>query len=162
MSYKSFGSLPGGDNEKRTLNNPGVHREFQEDNHQSSTRSMKQQSPFPAPQQQTRVYHPSSQEERDHIIANFSHVIIDHHAEWCKPCKHIQPEFERLALENKNISFLAENIDNTHDWKRPEPITGVPVFHFYHKGVYLKNFKMTGAAKLELNEKVAEFSKLPK
>ena len=37
-------------------------------------------------------------------------IVIDFFAEWCPPCRIISPEFEKLALEEKDVVFLEVKI----------------------------------------------------
>lgn len=157
MSYKSFGSLKGHDNPMAgRQNNMNNSYEYQTRNEEN----IMHKSESEVSTKRIKVYHPGSQEERDHIISNNPYVVIDHYAEWCKPCKHIQPEYEMLSTQYPNIKFLSIDIDDKQEWKYSQPITGVPAFHFYCKGQYISDMHMVGASKDELRSKVDSLSKM--
>lgn len=42
-------------------------------------------------------------------------VIIDFYAPWCKPCKKIMPEYEKIASDFTNGKFVKVNIDELDD-----------------------------------------------
>jgi thioredoxin 1 len=50
-----------------------------------------------------------------HLITSSSKVIVKFTATWCKPCKVIQPIYERLALENTSIQFCSVDVDELDD-----------------------------------------------
>ena len=60
-------------------------------------------------------------------------VVVDTYTDWCGPCKHVGPLFEKLALfykNNKNIAFFKENVEDEETYHKPH---AVPTFYFYVK-----------------------------
>lgn len=49
------------------------------------------------------------------IIKDNYRVVVDFYAPWCKPCKKIMPEYEKIANDHRNGKFLKMNIENLDD-----------------------------------------------
>lgn len=62
-------------------------------------------------------------------------------APWCRPCKLIANDFEKLAAEHSNIIFCKDNIDLDESYHKHK-VTVVPTFFFY---AYGKISKLEGA-----------------
>jgi thioredoxin 1 len=100
----------------------------------------------PTEQENSMVNIIQSQEHRENIIRNNRIVVVDNFTEWCGPCKFIAPQFIRMAGEFQGkVAFCKENVDQ--GFKRAENaiIRGVPCFHFYVNGQYMKDLTITGA-----------------
>jgi len=81
-------------------------------------------------------------------------VVVKFSADWCRPCKQIQPVFEQLAAENPSARFLHINIDETNI-KESETVTGLPTFRFYRDKTMLDEF--TGANVSALRDKTENY-----
>lgn len=42
-------------------------------------------------------------------------VMVDFYADWCGPCKKMEPILQNLAAERTDVKFLRLNIDNPED-----------------------------------------------
>src|SRR5437868_6634558 len=78
-------------------------------------------------------------------------VVIDYGAKWCGPCRRIAPQFDSLAKQYPNISFLKIDVDDT-----PQLCNGVqclPTFLFMCDGLLIQSLTVVGAAvdRLRLN-----------
>jgi thioredoxin 1 len=79
-------------------------------------------------------------------------VVVDFWAEWCWPCKMVEPIFEKLAEKYKDkIKFVRVNVDEEPEISQMYGIMSIPTF------IILKNGKeidrMIGAAPKEILEK---------
>lgn len=82
----------------------------------------------------------STIEQKMDIIKNNKVVCIDIHADWCGPCKQIEPQFNELAQKYAGkCAFVKENVD----LKLSKNIRGVPTFVFFKNGYYIDS--ITGA-----------------
>ncbi len=91
------------------------------------------------------------------IISSPTPVLIDFYADWCEPCKWLDPVLDDLEkkLENK-IVIHKINIDEFEDLRLQNQIMSVPVLILFKNGQPL--WRMNGFlyAK-ELAEKIKEF-----
>lgn len=81
-------------------------------------------------------------QHRKKILTQNHIVCIDLWADWCGPCKHIAPQFARLAQKYNSAGkcmLVKENVDL--DLKRDVEITGIPAFIFYRGGRLMKTEK---------------------
>ena len=85
--------------------------------------------------QENTVIHVENLEHRKQIINNNKIVIIKYSADWCGPCKKIQPLYEELCKEKENCVFLSEDVDDEIEDLGCE-ITYIPVFHIYKNGKF--------------------------
>jgi len=71
-------------------------------------------------------------------------IIIYLHAEWCAPCRSIEPLWKRLAEEYAGrVFFLEANIDICKDIMQRFRVMGVPTFLVFHR--WSERFRLTGA-----------------
>ena len=53
-------------------------------------------------------------------------VLVDFWAEWCGPCRQMMPIIEKLAEENKDITFLKVNVDEPSDLAAKYGVRSIP------------------------------------
>jgi thioredoxin 1 len=61
-------------------------------------------------------------------------VLVDFYAEWCGPCKKMEPILAEFARENPNIKVVQVNVDDNTDLARSYEITAVPTLLLFRKG----------------------------
>uniref|UniRef100_M3XI97 Thioredoxin domain-containing protein n=1 Tax=Latimeria chalumnae TaxID=7897 RepID=M3XI97_LATCH len=61
-------------------------------------------------------------------------VVIDFYAEWCGPCKKIQPQYEELSKVHKDVLFLSVDVDEAQDLVQECEIKAMPTFIFMKGG----------------------------
>lgn len=89
----------------------------------------------------------TSQAQRDALIASNYLVVIDNYTNWCGPCKHCAPRFAELAAlygKSGKCAFAKEDVEKNVSGV-PEPIRGVPCFHFYVNGRFMSGDTIRGA-----------------
>lgn len=77
----------------------------------------------------------TSIEEKKRIISMNKIVVLDLYADWCQPCKLIEPRVAHLALKHTYTGvcvFVKENIQD--NISNHDDITGIPTFQFYVNG----------------------------
>ncbi len=91
------------------------------------------------------------------IISSPTPVLIDFYANWCEPCKWLEPVLDDLQKRLKNkITIYKINIDEFPDLRLQHQIMSVPVLILFKNGQPL--WRMNGFlyAK-DLAEKIKEF-----
>jgi thioredoxin len=73
-----------------------------------------------------------SKEQFTSLLQAHSMVLIDFYADWCKPCKQLQPILEEIALENAStLKIIRINADENPDLCRELGIDGLPYLQLY-------------------------------
>ncbi|KAJ3120663.1 hypothetical protein HK098_004422 [Nowakowskiella sp. JEL0407] len=81
-------------------------------------------------------------------------VIVDFYAEWCGPCKQMEPEFKKLAETHTSdkVSFLKVDLDEAPEVADMAGVVAMPFFIAYKDGQ--KVDEVRGARKDKLAEMV--------
>ena len=84
--------------------------------------------------------------------------IIDFHAKWCKPCKKISPDFEKLSVKYTDVMFLKCDVDESDELSALFDINSLPTFVYG----YSKNIidKFEGANIKVVERKLQEYTTL--
>ena len=62
-------------------------------------------------------------------------VLVDFNAEWCGPCKAMQPTLQRISSEfGTRLSIYSVDIDNQPALAARHGVMSVPTFLLYHDG----------------------------
>ena len=69
------------------------------------------------------------------ISSNDVPVVVDFGAEWCGPCKVLDPILEEIAVENKDkVKIYKMNIDENPMTPQKYGIRGIPTIMIFKKG----------------------------
>ncbi|VBB87329.1 Patrx3 thioredoxin encoded by the PaTrx3 gene [Podospora comata] len=115
-----------------------------------------------------QVKHISSHQEFDNLLASNKYVIADFHADWCGPCKLINPHFSKMASTFSIPGFLAfakVNVDHVQSVAQKYSVAAMPTFLFFKEGnqVAVNGQAMIQGANLpSLNLAVEKMGKLAK
>ncbi len=72
--------------------------------------------------------------EQDIILQNDT-VLVDFGAEWCGPCKQLDPILEEIAVENKDkIKVFKFNIDENPMIPQKFNVRGIPTLMIFKQG----------------------------
>lgn len=72
------------------------------------------------------------------LVGSEMPVFIDFHAEWCGPCKAMNPIVKELAQEWKGkVKVIKIDIDRNQSLSQKLAIRGVPTFALYQNGKQL-------------------------
>ena len=74
-------------------------------------------------------------------------VLVDFGAKWCPPCIKMNPILDSLQKAMPSLVLQKIDLDKDVDICKAYNITELPVFHFYKKGILVKEVK--GEMKLE-------------
>ena len=77
--------------------------------------------------------HVESADHLDELIADNDIVLVDYHAEWCGPCKMLEPTVEEIAEETDAVVAKVD-IDELQDLAREKQIRSVPTLQFFAHG----------------------------
>ena len=69
------------------------------------------------------------------ISINDLPVVVDFGAEWCGPCKVLDPILEEIAIENKDkVKIFKMNIDENPMTPQKFGVRGIPTIMLFNKG----------------------------
>ncbi|WP_311171460.1 thioredoxin [Halobellus ordinarius] len=77
--------------------------------------------------------HIESQEHFDGLVAEHDVVLVDYHADWCGPCKMLEPTVEAIAEETDAV-VLKVDIDEHQSLAQKAGVRSVPTLEFYKSG----------------------------
>ena len=62
-------------------------------------------------------------------------VVVDFGAEWCGPCKQLDPILEEIAIENEDkVKIFKMNIDENPKTPQKFGVRGIPTIMLFNKG----------------------------
>ncbi|MAG19967.1 thioredoxin [archaeon] len=61
-------------------------------------------------------------------------VLVDFSAEWCGPCKMLEPIFEELKKEVEKVKFVTVDIDKEKELSMKYGVRGVPCLILFKNG----------------------------
>lgn len=84
-------------------------------------------------------------------------VILDFYADWCAPCKMVEPIIEQVIDENKDVKVVKVNVDDITEYVDEYNITAIPtlVILDFEKKVIAK---LTGViTEAKINQVLSDF-----
>ncbi len=92
----------------------------------------------------------------DQVLNVPGRVLVDCWAEWCGPCRMIDPVLEDLERENPDVTFLKLNVDEDPGIAQTYEVMSVPTLLAFEGGKVQK--RIVGALpKAKLVEELSEF-----
>ena len=83
-------------------------------------------------------------------------ILVDFWADWCAPCKQIEPILEEIALEKKDtIKIYKLNIDENPETPQKYGVRGIPTLMLF-KGGKLIDTKVGSLPKLALESWITQ------
>ena len=81
------------------------------------------------------ITHTTDESFKQDIDAGGKLVIVDMWAEWCGPCKMMEPVLEEIAREHEDqVTVLKLNIDQNQDTPLKFNVMNIPTLIFFKKG----------------------------
>ena len=88
----------------------------------------------------------------DGELAKNEYVVLDMYADWCNPCKMMEPVLETLAKKHHGkIVFLKINVDENPLTSRKYNVMSIPTFLLFRRGELVG--RITGAMPAHMFEK---------
>ncbi|KAF9792602.1 thioredoxin-like protein [Thelephora terrestris] len=81
-------------------------------------------------------------------------AVIDFWADWCGPCRVIGKPYEELSVKFPEVGFYKVNVDDRADISKEAGITAMPTFLGFKNGRELKDEKVIGADRQQLERLV--------
>ena len=110
----------------------------------------------------TKININNIQEFKTIIENNPGLVIIKYGAEWCGPCKKIDPLvkdwFDKFNENTPTVQTILVDVDTSFElysfMKNKKMVQGIPAIHCYEKGTksHIPNDMVFGASPLEINK----------
>ncbi len=74
------------------------------------------------------------------VLESKKPVIVDFWAEWCHPCKVMEPIIDKIAKEVNDVATIAKvNVDENPGLAERFDIVNIPNFTVFEKGVAVKS-----------------------
>ncbi|MBB6645406.1 thioredoxin [Halobellus ruber] len=77
--------------------------------------------------------HVESEDHLEELLGEHDVVLVDFHAEWCGPCKMLEPTVEEIAAET-DATVLKVDIDDLRAVAQDAGVRSVPTLAFYENG----------------------------
>lgn len=75
------------------------------------------------------LIHVSNQQEFNKtVLQSTKTVLVDFHAEWCGPCKIMNPVLEEVAKETPEIDVAKVDVDSASDIAATYNVSSIPTF----------------------------------
>jgi len=81
----------------------------------------------------TEPIHVTDSDHFENLIADNEVVLVDYYADWCGPCKMLEPTVEEIAAETE-AAVLKVDIDELQTLAQDRGIRSVPTLEFYANG----------------------------
>lgn len=100
----------------------------------------------------------SSKNEFDNVIKQNKLVIADFYSPTCPHCRNMEPIFNQLAAENKDITFIKINTTKLSPLSREYKVRSMPTFIFFKNGANISS-SVGEAKKAEFQQEIDKIYK---
>ncbi|QCJ48202.1 MULTISPECIES: thioredoxin [Haloprofundus] len=85
------------------------------------------------PESAEKPVHVEDQSHLESLVAENDVVVVDYYADWCGPCKMLEPTLEELAAETDAVVAKLD-IDEHQQLAQSAGVRSVPTLEFYANG----------------------------
>jgi thioredoxin 1 len=64
-------------------------------------------------------------------------MVFDMYADWCKPCKMLEPILAQISEEKKNVQFYRIDIEKNREIAAAFNVAGIPLVVYFKNGEFL-------------------------
>ncbi|KAF4435922.1 thioredoxin 1 [Fusarium austroafricanum] len=83
------------------------------------------------------VHYITSKAEFDKLLASTTYVMVDFYADWCGPCRNIEPFYKDFATKysvDGILAFAKVNVDHVQEVAQEYKVAAMPTFIFFKNG----------------------------
>lgn len=80
------------------------------------------------------IKHVTESTFRQEVEASKTPVLVDFYAEWCGPCKMVQPELEALAASRDDVLVAKVNVDENNHLAERFSVSNIPCMILFKDG----------------------------
>jgi thioredoxin 1 len=90
--------------------------------------------PYVSSQNTTRPLAYMTIQNLNEAIKTNEWVLVDFYADWCGPCKKMEPILQKIKSENKNLTLLKIDSDKNASIVEKYEVEEIPTFLIFHNG----------------------------
>jgi thioredoxin 1 len=71
---------------------------------------------------------------KEEVLKSDLPVLVDFNADWCGPCRMLEPILEDIAKDNETIKFASINVDESEDLAAEYNVFSIPCLVLFNNG----------------------------
>lgn len=87
------------------------------------------------------------------IIRQSQYLVVDFYADWCGPCRAMNPTLQKIAQENSDITIIKVNVDTFKKVSNNFNVHSMPTLLFFKNGTLIHR-SVGKLSKKELKKKL--------
>ena len=81
-----------------------------------------------------RVYHADEANFAELVLSSDVPILVSFYADWCGPCRILEPVLEELTRETQGVRIVKVNIDDSPELTARYKITSIPSLRVFEDG----------------------------
>jgi thioredoxin 1 len=77
--------------------------------------------------------HVDSRSQFEQLLESEPLVLVDYYADWCGPCKMMEPTIEQIAADER-VTVLKLDVDEHQELAREAGVRSIPTLQFFANG----------------------------